>query len=448
MGGVWRWSLRRFPGAAAAALCLALNVAAARAADAPTPAGEVPPGPAPRSHPGEATPAQATPGVSLEQVLTLARQRAPEIDAARARLLQAEGSRYAGAVLPDPGVAYGSGRGEARTGGASASESTLELSQFFPSPWALRSRSRSGSASIEAARQGVGAVVVEVVFEAKRLYYEAATAGARATALSQAALDAASLSRLVARRVEVGEAPESDHLRTDVEARRTGIEARSATSEAGSARRVLDRFLLGALGDDFTLSTVLGPETLPPPPDDFLEIALARSPIYRALQSRVEAARWELSAERSSRLPGIGVSMFRERELDREATGAGLSLVIPLWNRNEGAVRIAHGGLLAAEAEAAGARRRIEMESERLIARDRTAREIAVAYQRDILPSAGAALAIAAISVEHGEASLLSWLEARRSYLEILRASYDAQLQAYLARAELDRLMGDSDASW
>ena len=87
------------------------------------------------------------------------------------------------------------------------------------------------------------------------------------------------------------------------------------------------------------------------------------------------------------------------------------------------------------------------MEFERLIARDRTAREIAVAYQRDILPSAQAALAIAAISDEHGEASLLSWLDARRSYLEILRASYDAQLQAYLARADLDRLMGDSDAS-
>jgi outer membrane protein TolC len=56
-------------------------------------------------------------------------------------------------------------------------------------------------------------------------------------------------------------------------------------------------------------------------------------------------------------------------------------------------------------------------------------------------------LSITRFSLEQGEANLLSWLEARRSYLETLRSSYAAQLEAFLTRAELERLTGEIDAS-
>ena len=89
---------------------------------------------------------------------------------------------------------------------------------------------------------------------------------------------------------------------------------------------------------------------------------------------------------------------------------------------------------------------RIETEVERLLRRDAVARELAITYRQEIIPAAAEALSIVRFSLEQGEASLLSWLEARRSYLETLRASYAAQREAFLTRAELERLTGEFDA--
>ena len=385
--------------------------------------------------------------VGLDTVLQLARERAPAIAAARARVSQAEERRRATTLVPDPVFTAGFGRGEPRDGGVSASESSFELSQSLPAPWGLRSRRLAGSAAITAATWQVDAVTLNALLEAKTLYYEAALGAARADALAQAAEDARSLNDLVARRVEVGEAPGADHLRTTVEALRAEAEARAAAAQAEGARAALNRFLLGALGAGFAFPSELDPSDLAPMPDGTVELAVSRNPAFRAAQSRVEAARSTVDVERAARIPELEVSAFTLKELDREATGAAIGIAIPLWNRNKPGVGLARAELSEAEAESSALRIGIEADVERLVSRDRAAREIAVAYRVEILPAAREALAVVRNSLEQGEANLLQWLEARRSYLETLRAAYEAQFDAFVTRAELERLTGDSHAS-
>ena len=436
----------KFLRAIAPALLLSFLSAPARADEKPpTAAGQFLGG----SEPPSLKPAPEKTGtpVSLERVLEIVRAIAPAISAARARVLQADGQRVFGTVLPDPQFSASVGRGEPRGGGASKSESGFELTQSFPAPWGLRARRHSGSARIQAARDEVEAVTAEVVLEAKRLYYEAAIDEAQALGLVQAAQDAQSLRDLVARRVDAGEAPEGDRLRTRVEALRTDLEARAAKAEAEGARAALNRFLLGALGSDFSLSSDLDSRRTPPSPENLVEAAISRSPAYKAALSRVEAAKWAASAERAARLPGLDLSVFREKEIDRQAAGATLGLTIPLWNRNRGSVGIAHGELAETQAEALNLRAQIEGEVERLMRRDRISRELAISYSQEIIPAAAETLSIARFSLEQGEASLLTWLEARRSYLEVLRASYGAHLEALITRAELERLSGEFNES-
>lgn len=385
--------------------------------------------------------------VHLDTILQLARERAPAIAAARARVSQAEERRRAATLVPDPVFNAGFGRGEPRDGGATRSESSFEVSQSFPAPWGLRSRKAAGNAAIAAATSQVDAVILDVLLEAKAFYYEAALGAARADALSQAAVDARSLNELVARRVEVGEAPGADHLRTTVEALRAETEARAAAAQAAGARGALNRFLLGALGTDVSFPSELDPSDLAPTPDGAVELAVSRNPAVRAAHSRVEAARSAVDSERAARLPGLEVSAFSLTELDRQATGATFGISIPLWNRNKAGVGLARADLAEAEAELGALRAGIEADVERLVSRDRAAREIAVDYRVRILPAAREALAVFQNSLEQGEASLLQWLEARRSFLETLRAAYEAQLDAFVTRAELERLTGDSHAS-
>lgn len=389
--------------------------------------------------------AEAPASVSLDRVIQLARERAPAITAARARVTQAEGRWFLGSAPPDPQVRGSIGQGEPRVGGPGARETGIEIEQLLPSPRAVSARRHAGAAGVEASRTEVLAVEAETVLKAKRLYYQAGSAQAQAAALAEAATDAGSLRDVMNRRVELGEASEGDRLRTRVEALRTELEARAANAEAQAARAVLNRFLLGALGKDFVLAPLPDPGVLTEVAPDFVALVASRNPDYRAAQGRLEALQWSVSAERALRLPSLSLSFFHANELDRKATGAGLGISLPLWNRNQGAVLLAEGERAEAEAEAKRIRVEIESEAERLLRTERAARELAVSYNREILPASRESLSIVRFSLEQGEANLLSWLEARRSYLEILRASYRAQLDAFLLRAELERLIGGFD---
>ena len=384
--------------------------------------------------------------VRIDEVLQLARERAPAIAAARARVSQAVARRAATTLVPDPVFTAGFGRAEPRGGGSSESESSFEISQSIPAPWGIDSRKAAGNAAITAATRQVDAVLVDVVFDATTLYYEAALETARADALSQAAQDARSLSELVTRRVDVGEAPGADRLRTTVEALRAESEARAAAAQAEGARAALNRFLLGALGTEFAFPDVLDGSGLGPMPDSTLELAVSRNPALQAAEARVEAARSTVDVERAQRLPTLELSAFTLKELDREATGGTVGIAIPLWNRNQAGVGAARAGLAEAEAELLALRTSIEADVERLLRGDRAAVEIARAYGGEILGTARETLTVVRNSLEHGEASLLQWLEARRNYLETLRAAYDAQLDAFVTRATLERLIGDPHA--
>jgi cobalt-zinc-cadmium efflux system outer membrane protein len=389
----------------------------------------------------------STPCGAADSEPVVARERAPAIAAARARVLQAEERRHGTTLVPDPVFTAGFGRGEPRDGGASRSESSFEISQSLPALWGLRSRKAAGEAAIEEATWRVEATALDVLLQAKTLYYEAVLGAARADALSRAADDARSLSDLVARRVEVGEAPGANHLRTTVEALRAGAEARAAAAQAEGARAALNRFLLGALGSDFVLSTELDPAALAPLPSAGVEQAVSSSPALRAAQAKVAAATSAVDVERAARVPTFEVSAFSLRELDRKSFGATFGIAIPLWNRNQPGLGNAHAQLAEAQADLSALRSGIEADLERLFRRDRAAREVAVGYSAEILPAAREMLAVVRNSLEQGEADLLVWLEARRSYLETLRAASEAQLDAFVTRAEVERLIGDTHAS-
>lgn len=383
--------------------------------------------------------------VTLERVIELARHRAPSIAAARGRVLQEAGRRFATSAPPDPEVTLGYSRGKPREGGASDDENTVEIAQFLPSPRAVRARLRAGNFAVDAAEREVEATTADAVLEAKRFFYEAAVGEAEARALAATAEDAGSFRDIIERRVQLGEGSEAERLRTRTEALRAQLEARAASGRAEAQRAALNRFLLGALGAEFSISEDLDPTRLIPLTGDLVALATSRNPEYRAALLRIEQSGSALAAERALRLPGLAASVFRENELDKTSTGFSLGMSIPLWNRNQGGVQIAEGELREAEADAVDLKVRIEAEVERLIRADRSARELAISYRRDILPAAAEVLSITRFSLEQGEANLLSWLEARRNYLEILRTSYQAQLEAFLRRAELVRLVGGFD---
>ena len=234
--------------------------------------------------------------------------------------------------------------------------------------------------------------VNQVVLEVKRIYYEAAIADEEAKALSEAATDARSLQDVMDRRVEVGEASEGDRLRTRVEALRAELEARRARAEAeaGKSRSRTGSFWVRS-GPVSRLSTHLDPTRLPELAAGFRDggrRAIVRSTVRPSLALKRRIGR--MSAESAARMPGLTLSPFWQKELDRRTTGVALGLSIPLWNRNQGQVRIAQGEQAEAEAELLAVRTEIEIELERRSRTDRSAQRA-----RDLLPPGDSAGSVA-----------------------------------------------------
>ena len=391
--------------------------------------------------------AQEAPGpqaVSIQDVVRLARERAPAIAAARARVIRAEGEAIAARRFPDPELGLGLGRARPDGAGLAGREFSFGFIQVVPLPWARDKRVRAANAIVVATQADVGVVIADVVAEARRIYYEAAVDQREAAALEAAAGDAETLRQVMQRRTEVGEASGADRLRTDVEALRARAEAVAARARADANRAALSAFLQGAIPPDFVPADG-DVAHLPPIEEAGVEARLQQHPLYAAATARLNAARAALAAERASRVPSLFAAVSRDSELDKRATSASLGFVVPLWNRNAGAIRVAEGGLAEAEAEAARMLTDLRVQAAQLVRGDRAAREQALTYQGAILPAATRALSIVRFSLEQGEANLLAWFEARRSYLEILRAANAAQRDALLRRAELQRVLGGLD---
>ena len=138
----------------------------------------------------------------------------------------------------------------------------------------------------------------------------------------------------------------------------------SASSPPPSARRRWPRRSCGRSRSSPCLGRCLLKPTAHPPLPPLDPAALAArlvetNPRLRA--ARAEAARREAlsSVARRARIPDLDVSVFRQRELDKEANGFSVGIKLPLWNANRGEIARAEAEQrIAARGGGAGADRR------------------------------------------------------------------------------------------
>jgi cobalt-zinc-cadmium efflux system outer membrane protein len=161
-----------------------------------------------------------------------------------------------------------------------------------------------------------------------------------------------------------------------------------------------------------------------------------------AQEAQVHQARSALGAERQAWIPEVTVKVFHTREVDLQATGGGLSIPLPLWNRKGGEVAKAAALKSQAEAELRLLKQDLETRLASQYSLYETARRQVESYRNAILKEAAESLRVAQFSYEHGETGLLELLDSRRVYWTTEQDYYKALLDYRLARVELWRLAG------
>ncbi|MDG5496426.1 TolC family protein [Niveispirillum sp. BGYR6] len=159
-------------------------------------------------------------------------------------------------------------------------------------------------------------------------------------------------------------------------------------------------------------------------------------------QTAVRQGRADLAVERAKAIPDVTVSAgFRQfREGDNNAFLVGVSVPIPVFDQNRGAIARARAELTAAEADLAAERidrdRRLAAAQANLDA----ARDGATALKDQIIPTAETAFAAAQEGYRQGKFAYLEVLEAQRTLFEARRDLINTLQGFHNARAELDRL--------
>ncbi len=383
--------------------------------------------------------AQDPGALTLEQAISLARERSPLILAARAGIEEALGRRIGASLRLRGNPILEGAAGRRELDGERSTDLELGVFQGLEAAGSRGSRIAGAEAGVERERAAAEEVERTLVRDVAATFLRALHAEER-LALEREALGVAEeVARVAERRLQAG-----DVAVLDVHVARAALaRARAEMHSAAAGESAL-------LGDLRTLLAAPAGERIHPagelaPGGPFdLERLLDRAgdrPDLRALSAGIDQAEADTRLARTSRRPEIEVGLRYEREEEADVFLGGLALSLPVLDR---------GRAVITESEARLSRLRIEREGSLLAARTQVRaafdahleRVQAAEALREILPSLAESEELAARSYEAGQMSLLDLLIVRREILETRRSHADRLLEAALAAIELESNAG------
>jgi cobalt-zinc-cadmium efflux system outer membrane protein len=384
--------------------------------------------------------------VSLLQVLDSVAARYPSLQAARARIRAARGSRSTAGTLGNPMLMYQVENAPLPGRSAPPMDREMMLTATLPlEPLYQRwSRVSGANAEIRAAEADEQAERQRIGLDATRAFYRMARAQ---VALAAARDLTAWLDSVVAynrTRVKEGVAAEADLIRSELERDRAEADATMQEADLARARADLSVFL----GDEtaaapFLVAALDAPLALPDvSPTNW---GGGTRPDIRAARERVSAAGAGVTTERTNLIRQLGLTVGTKRTSGTTSLIAGVSMPFPLFDQNRGSIARAAGEREAATFELAAQERigRAEIvgasESARLLT-DR-ARVLAGAGRgQGYLARADEARRIALGAYREGAVPLIqvidaarAWGEAQLVYYQILYAQHESVVQVLVA---------------
>lgn len=367
---------------------------------------------------------------TLDDVLKSALAQHPLVEAAQARITAAEGSRAAARTFPNPvgtvwmeNANFPGQRAAPGVDRETAAYVTLPLEPLFQ----RKPRVRQADELVKAAGADLTGQRRDVAVEAAHAFYR--------LALAQVALDAAdenraALDQLVSynrTRVNEGASAEIDLIRVQVELDRALTNVALARVDLARSWAGLRPFLGPAAGPAQAVASQVPPVPRVVVPavstapaalsalSDLIARARENRPELLASRARVSAAEAETAFQRTLSIRQVGATFGFKRLNGGSTMIAGISVPIPVLDRNRGEIQRAASETIAAERELAWADRRVEAEVQGIYD---AAQQLAVqtaGLQRSFLDRAADSHRITLAAYQEGATSLLQVLDASRT---------------------------------
>jgi len=407
---------------------------------------------APRVSLGGFTEEQPTPSaisvsaaITLENALASALERSPELASFSWEVRAREGHALQAGLLPNPEVAteveaFG---GSGDLSGFAASEATLLVSQQIETAGKRRKRRRVADFYVEvaaweyeAARLNVFASVSKA-FAGVLVAQDRVAVGEEIVGVADASLES------VRRLVSAGATPAVERTRASVEVATAQIDLAAARRMLEAARSELAA-TWGGLGADFTRAAGDLGQVVPPPPLETVRGWLERNPELARLDREIARREAVVELEDARRLPDVTVAAGLKylAEGNDTALVAGVSVPIPIFDRNQGERMAARSDVHRARHEQRAARARLGAELEVAYQEFAASHHEVSELRERILPAAQEAYEGVRRGYLRGLFRNVDVLDAQRTLFELRLRELDALQAHHEAKAEIERLTG------
>lgn len=378
--------------------------------------------------------------LSLSDSFNLALKANPDIAVARRELEALVGTKLQADTRPNPSVST-----SIQDTRSATRQIYLQLNQEFE--LGDKRAARIGAADAFYSKADAELVTKRAEIHANVLlaFYEVLVAQERvilaksSVEIAESALDAA------AKRVKAGKSSPVEQTKSKVAAATAKIELVQANAQLNNSRKRLSA-LWGDNAPSFEY--VIGDVASIPEVGSIseLEALMENAPSIKLAKQEINARDAVTKIERSKAVPNITLSagVVNNQELGGlNQALLGLSIPIPVFDRNKGNVQEAVSRKFKAEDELIALRNKIQNNLLTQYERLNAARQAILSLQNDILPNAQSAFDAANRGFSLGKFNFLDVLDAQRTLYQAKSQYINALLEAHQSVAEIERTLGE-----
>ena len=401
----------------------------------------------------DASPAAA---LSLADARRVALERNWDLLAARSGVDAATAQRIVAREFPNPQISLTTSQVNVNgTGNATARgnafwqrsyDTVVAVNQLLEIGGKRASRREAAAAGVAAAEARLHDARRVLENGVTQAYVAALLAGAKATIQRESAASLRREATIADKRFSSGDISRADRMQIEIASERLELEAASAENEAWNARVAVDVLLANPPAGNWAPADSLeqlAQSAAPLPP-----AAADGRPDLVAAQADLRKAEADLRLQRAQRVPDPSLVVQYEHQPPdlAESVGLGVSISLPLWNHNGGAIRAA----TVARDQARQQQRRLEAQiaAEIAIAQHAyvTAAEKLRRQREQIQPKSADVRRSVSLAYARGGASLLELLAAERSDNEARLATAQATADAVSALSAVQAALNISAA--
>jgi cobalt-zinc-cadmium efflux system outer membrane protein len=384
---------------------------------------------------------------SLDALVTETLERNPELKFYEAEIVAAKGGRKTAGLLANPQLSGSLGNKTVRGEGLGAEGIAWSASIVQPFEWPGRLGLRKAIANrdIELAELGYTRFKVALAGRVRTLVYDLFAAQEKAAATREVAERFKELRDVLVQRDPAGLTPlletrviEATELTMQSKASDATLTAQSALFELNQLRGVAPSTQLA-----------VSPPQLAFRPTESLETLMARAHTnnfelrLRAVELAQQGFRVDLAKNERYPALSLGPTISEENAGDRERIiGVGISLPLPLWNRNTGNIEAAKARQMQAEVSLNVTAREVERKvMEAALTYETKVRQMAM-WRPDSVEHFREAAEVADRHYRLGAVQLSVYVELQTQYLEAVDSLLDTKKEAFEAAQNLELLTG------